>query len=173
MITYKEKLKHITTFIFDFDGVLSDGKIWVSSDGEQIRNTNVKDGYAIQYALKHGFKVCIISGGYSEGMKRRYDVFEGMDIFLKIANKIETYNEYVKKNNLSSHEILFMGDDIPDYHAMKLAGVKACPCDAAIEIQEISDYISSYKGGEGCVRDVIEHTMRLQGKWFQNGASVW
>ena len=96
MITYKEKLKHITTFIFDFDGVLSDGKIWVGSDGEQIRNTNVKDGYAIQYALKQGFKVCIISGGYSEGMKRRYDIFEGMDIFLRIPNKCEVYNDYVK-----------------------------------------------------------------------------
>lgn len=173
MINYKEKLKHITTFIFDFDGVLSDGKIWVGDDGEQIRNTNVKDGYAIQYALKHGYNVCVISGGYSEGMRKRYDVFEGMEVFLKASNKVEVYNEYVKSKNISSQEVLFMGDDIPDYEVMQLVGVKACPYDAAIEIQEIADYISGFKGGEGCVRDVIEHTMRLQGKWFKQDAVIW
>lgn len=173
MASYKEKLKHITTFIFDFDGVLSDGKIWVGSDGDQIRNTNVKDGYAIQYALKHGYRVCVISGGYSEGMKKRYNIFEEMDIFLKVSDKVKVYNEYLETNYIKSEEVLFMGDDIPDYEVMKLVGVKACPHDAAIEIQSISDYISAYKGGDGCVRDVIEHTMRLQGKWFQNGAGIW
>ena len=173
MLNYKEKLKHITTFIFDFDGVLSDGKVWVGGNGDQIRNTNVKDGYAIQYALKQGFRICVISGGYSEGMKKRYDIFQGMDIFLKVSDKVEVYNEYLQSNHLTAQEVLFMGDDIPDYEVMKLVGVKACPHDAAIEIQEIADYISGFKGGEGCVRDVIEHTMRLQGKWFQKGASVW
>ena len=173
MLNYKEKLKNITTFIFDFDGVLSDGKVWVGSNGDQIRNTNVKDGYAIQYALKQGYRVCIISGGYSEGMKKRYDIFEGIDIFLKVSDKVIVYNEYLKSNKLKNEEVLFMGDDIPDYEVMKLVGVKACPQDAAIEIQAIADYISSFKGGDGCVRDVIEHTMRLQGRWFQNGASIW
>lgn len=173
MLSYKEKLKNISTFIFDFDGVLSDGKVWVASNGDQIRNTNVKDGYAIQYALKQGYRVCVISGGYSEGMKKRYNIFEGMDIFLKVSDKVTVYNEYLETNKLKNKEVLFMGDDIPDYEVMKLVGVKACPQDAAIEIQTISDYISSFKGGEGCVRDVIEHTMRLQGNWFRNGASIW
>ena len=173
MAAYKEKLKNITTFIFDFDGVLSDGRVWVGRDGDQIRNTNVKDGYAIQYALKQGYNVCVISGGYSEGMKKRYEIFERMDVYLKISDKVKIYQEYIEKKQLKSEDVLFMGDDIPDYEVMKLVGVKACPNDAAIEIQEISDYISIFKGGDGCVRDVIEHTLRLHGRWFQNGAGIW
>jgi 3-deoxy-D-manno-octulosonate 8-phosphate phosphatase (KDO 8-P phosphatase) len=133
----------------------------------------VKDGYAIQYALKQGYYVCVISGGYSEGMKKRYEFFEGMDVFLKISDKVETYKQYLQMKNIEARQVLFMGDDIPDYEVMKLAGVKACPNDAAVEIQQIADYISIFKGGEGCVRDVIEHTLRLHGKWFLNGAVIW
>ncbi|MDD2622129.1 MAG: HAD hydrolase family protein [Bacteroidales bacterium] len=173
MAEYKEKLTSINTFIFDFDGVLSDGKVWVGANGDQIRNTNVKDGYAIQYALKQGYNVCVISGGYSEGMRKRYDMFEGMDVFLKISDKVATYKQYIESKKVASYQVLFMGDDIPDYEVMKLVGVKACPNDAAIEIQKIADYISIFKGGDGCVRDVIEHTLRLHGKWFLNGAEIW
>ena len=103
----------------------------------------------------------------------RYDMFEGMDVFLKISDKVATYKQYIESKKVASYQVLFMGDDIPDYEVMKLVGVKACPNDAAIEIQKIADYISIFKGGDGCVRDVIEHTLRLHGKWFLNGAEIW
>ena len=166
MAHYKEKLHTINSFIFDFDGVLSNGKVWVLPDGDQIRATNVKDGYAIHYALQNGYNVCIISGGYSESMRKRYDLFPGMDIFLKVADKMQCLQEYMQQKNLQKEQILCMGDDIPDYQILQNVGLSACPNDAAIEIQEIVEYISPFKGGEGCVRDVIEPTLRCQDKWF-------
>ena len=173
MKNYREKLAQITTFIFDFDGVLSDGKIYVIPGGEQLRATDVKDGYAIHYALKQGFKIAIISGGYSETMRERYANFPGMDIYLNIGDKIKTFHEYLEKHGLSQDEILYIGDDIPDYKVMQLAAVKCCPADAVEEIKSIADYISHRPGGSGCVRDVIEQTMKAQGKWFGEGACVW
>ncbi len=173
MANYKEKLHTINTFIFDFDGVLSNGKVWVLPDGDQIRATDVKDGYAIQYALKNGYNVCIISGGYSESMRKRYDLFPGMDIFLKVADKMQCLQEYMRRKGLSKEQILCMGDDIPDYQIIQACGLKCCPNDAAVEIQGIADYISPFKGGEGCVRDVIEQTLRCQDKWFKEGCHIW
>ena len=153
MKNYKEKLHAIKAFIFDFDGVLSDGKVYVQRDGEMVRATNTKDGYALQYALRKGYRVAIISGGYADSMRLRYKDFPGMDIF--------------------PENVLVMGDDIPDYQMMQMAGVKCCPADAAEEIKHISDYISFQPGGCGCVRDVIEQTLRLQGRWFEEDACVW
>lgn len=173
MANYKEKLPSITTFIFDFDGVLSDGKVWALPNGEQLRATNVKDGYAIQYALKLGYNICILSGGYSEGMYKRYEGFKGMDIFLKIPDKMKCFQQYLKDKKLSKEQILYMGDDIPDYHVMSASGLKACPKDAAIEIQELSDYISPFNGGCGCVRDVIEQTLRCKNQWFNEESHIW
>ncbi|MCR5189828.1 MAG: HAD hydrolase family protein [Bacteroidales bacterium] len=173
MAHYKEKLHTINTFIFDFDGVLSNGKVWVLPDGDQIRATDVKDGYAIHYALKCGYNVCIISGGYSESMRKRYDLFPGMDIFLKVADKMQCLQEYMQRKNLRKEQILCMGDDIPDYQILQACGLKCCPNDAAVEIQGIADYISPFKGGEGCVRDVIEQTLRCQDKWFKEGCHIW
>lgn len=173
MKNYKEKLHKIKAFVFDFDGVLSNGKIYVTGDGEQVRATNSKDGYALQYALKRGYKVVVISGGYAESMRMRYKNFPGMEINLKVSNKVTVYNEYLEKNGLLAEETLVMGDDIPDYPIMQLAGVKCCPADAATEIKELADYISIFNGGEGAVRDVIEQTLRLQGKWFDQNAHIW
>jgi 3-deoxy-D-manno-octulosonate 8-phosphate phosphatase (KDO 8-P phosphatase) len=173
MKNYKEKLKHITTFIFDFDGVLSNGKIIVMPDGDQLRTTDVKDGYAMQYALRMGYKVCIISGGYSESMRLRYQGFPQMDIFLNVPDKTKVFTQYLKQHNIQSEQVVYMGDDIPDYEVMQLAGLKSCPSDASIEIRETADYISHYKGGEGCVRDIIEQTLRCQGKWFRENACIW
>ena len=169
----KEKLEKITTFIFDFDGVLSDGKIYVLPDGDQIRATSVKDGYAIQYALKKGYRVAIISGGFSETMRLRYKTFRGMDIFLSVPDKVRKLQEYMSEHGITNEQILMMGDDIPDYEMMQQAGVKCCPADAATEIQETVDYISPKGGGCGCVRDVIEHTLKAQGKWFGTDACIW
>ncbi|MCL2246513.1 MAG: HAD hydrolase family protein [Lentimicrobiaceae bacterium] len=173
MNNYREKLQHITTFIFDFDGVLSDGKIWVLPDGEQMRATNVKDGYAMQYALRKGYRVAIISGGVGESMRLRYQSFKGIEIFLKVSDKVAVFQEYIKKNNLTPEEILYMGDDIPDYNLMKICGLKCCPADACTEIKEIVEYISFACGGQGCVRDVIEQALRAQNRWMEDDACIW
>lgn len=172
-MNYKGKLHSISTFVFDFDGVLSDGKIYVQRDGEQVRATNVKDGYALQYALRKGYNVAVISGGYSESMKLRYKDFIGMEMHLKVSDKVLEFNEYLASHNLKPEEVLVMGDDIPDYRMMQLAGVKCCPADAALEIQQIADYVSMFPGGNGAVRDVIEQVLRLQGNWFCEEAHVW
>ena len=173
MENYRQKLSKITTFIFDFDGVLSDATIYVLPDGDMIRGTNAKDGYAIQYALKKGFRVAIISGGFSETMRLRYRTFPKMDIYLKVPDKVAKLTEYMEENHLTQDEIMIMGDDIPDYKIMQRAGIKCCPADAATEIKEIADYISFQPGGHGCVRDVIEQTMKAQGKWFDADACIW
>lgn len=173
MANYKAKLHDINTFIFDFDGVLSDGKVYVQRDGEQVRATDVKDGYAMQYALKRGYRIAIISGGYAESMRLRYEGFPGIEIFLSVSNKIELFKEYMAKNQLKPENILVMGDDIPDYKMMLMAGVKCCPADAAEEIKHIADYISIRPGGNGAVRDVIEQVLRLHGKWFDENACIW
>ena len=173
MKNYKEKLRNIKAFIFDFDGVLSNGKVFVTADGEQVRATNVKDGYALHHALKKGYKIAVISGGYAESMRLRFREFHGMEMFLHVSNKIEVFNQYLADNGLKPEEVLVMGDDIPDYPMMQLAGVKCCPADAAIEIQQLADYISIRNGGEGAVRDVIEQTLRLQGNWFTADAHIW
>ena len=173
MDNYQTKLQHITTFIFDFDGVLSDGKIYVLPDGDQMRATDVKDGYALQYALRNGYHVAVISGGYSETMRLRYQSFTGMDIYLKVRDKVEAFHEYLKRYNLTPDEVMFVGDDIPDYKVMMLAGLKCCPADAAQEIRQIVDYVSCCPGGRGCVRDVIEQTLKTQGKWFEDDACLW
>jgi 3-deoxy-D-manno-octulosonate 8-phosphate phosphatase (KDO 8-P phosphatase) len=167
MLNYREKLQKITTFIFDFDGVLSDGKIWVLPDGEQMRATNVKDGYAMQYALRKGYRIAIISGGIAESMRLRYQSFTGIEIFLKVHDKVACFQSYKEKHNIIPEEVLYMGDDIPDYELMIICGLKCCPADACTEIKEIAEYISFANGGYGCVRDVIEQTLRAQNKWME------
>lgn len=173
MENYRKKLSEITTFIFDFDGVLSDGKIYVLPDGDQLRATGVKDGYALQYALRKGYRIAIISGGISESMRLRYQHFKGMEIYLRVHDKVELLKEYMEKHQISGDEILIMGDDIPDYKMMQFAAIKCCPADAAEEIKSIADYISFKGAGDGCARDVIEQTLKAQGKWFQEDACVW
>lgn len=173
MDNYRQKLKGITTFIFDFDGVLSDGRIWVLTNGDQIRATGAKDGYALQYALRKGFRVAIISGGYSETMKLRYQNFPGMDIFLKVSDKVELLTEYMAQHDLKQEQLLIMGDDIPDMKMMQMGSVKCCPADACEEVKSIADYISYQKGGRGAVRDVIEQTLKAQSRWMEDDACIW
>lgn len=173
MSNYKEKLQAINTFIFDYDGVLTDGKVLVINENEQLRSSNVKDGYALQYAVKKGYRICIISGGNSSSMSQRMESLGITDVFLGIQNKLETYNNYLSDNNLDKSQIVYMGDDIPDYEVMLNVGVATCPSDAANEIKSIADYISDSKGGEGCVRDIIEQVLRLHNKWFHKEAFHW
>lgn len=173
MKNYRERLKNITTFIFDFDGVLSDGKIWVLPDGEQVRATGVKDGYALQYALKKGYRVAIISGGIADSMRLRYKNFPGIEIYLSVHDKTKVFEEYMAKHGITENEILMMGDDIPDYEIMRRCNIKTCPADASQEIKDIVDYISFQNGGQGAVRDVIEQTLKAQGRWFEADACIW
>ncbi|MDG1038186.1 MAG: HAD-IIIA family hydrolase [Polaribacter sp.] len=167
-ISYKQLLPKINTLIFDVDGVLTNGMVTIMPDGELIRHMNIKDGYALKAAVDKGLNVCIISGGKNEGVRTRLTNLGIKDIYLGAHDKIKQYNELVKKYDLKSENILYMGDDIPDYPVMELVGLPSCPNDAAPEIQRISKYISYKKGGEGCVRDIIEQILRVQGKWENN-----
>ena len=166
--SYKEYLTNITTFIFDVDGVLTDGTITVTTDGEMLRTMNVKDGFALKTAIDAGFNMCIISGGSNEGVRKRLAGLGIKDIYLGAHNKIEQLNEFLSNNNIQPSQVLYMGDDIPDYPVMKLAGLPCCPQDAVPEIKAISKYISHKNGGKGAVRDVIEQVLKVQGKWNGN-----
>jgi len=166
--SYKQYLSTIDTLIFDVDGVLTNGTVTVLPDGEMIRQMNIKDGYALRCAIKAGLRVCVISGGTNEGVRIRLKHLGIDDVYLGAHDKIEQYHELLDMYNLNSKNIMYMGDDVPDYPVMKLVGLPCCPNDAAPEIQEISKYISYKKGGEGCARDIIEQILRVQGKWVGN-----
>lgn len=160
-----EKFKSIKTFVFDVDGVLTDGSLLVLNDGQMARRMNIRDGYALQLAVKKGYRVVIISGGTSDAVQERLNKLGVLDCFLKIDNKKATLVEYVAAHQLNWEEILFMGDDIPDYVPMRLTGLPCCPADAAPEIKQISVYISPVAGGHGCARDVIEKVLKLNDHW--------
>jgi 3-deoxy-D-manno-octulosonate 8-phosphate phosphatase (KDO 8-P phosphatase) len=164
--SYKEIMNDITTFIFDVDGVLTDGSVFVTNEGEILRTMNIRDGYAMKAAVESGYNVCIISGGSNEGVRVRLRNLGITDIHLGTPNKVETYKEYIELYNIKPEQVLYMGDDIPDYHVMQLVGLPTCPQDASPEIKNISNYISHIKGGHGAARDVIEQVMKVQGKWM-------
>lgn len=163
--SYKEIMPAINTFIFDVDGVLTDGTITVFPDGELIRTMNIKDGYALKTAVNKGYNVCIISGGTNQAVKSRLNGLGITDIYLGAHNKIDQLEEYFDIYDINPDHVLYMGDDIPDLPVMKMCGLAACPKDAVPEIQDISHYISQKKGGKGCVRDVIEQVLKVQDKW--------
>jgi len=173
MSNYKEKLLKVNTFIFDYDGVLTDGTVILTSNGDALRTANVKDGYAMQLAIKKNYRIAIISGGYSESIKHRFDSLNIQDVFLGVDKKIDVYKQYLETHNLTNENILFMGDDIPDYEIMHQAGVPTCPADAAEEIKKAATYISHQAGGHGCVRDIIEQVLKVQGKWMNDDAYHW
>ncbi len=177
MNKYPKNLTEITTFIFDIDGVLTDGSIIVEPTGEQTRTMNVKDGFALQLAVKRGFKVAIISGGKNQIVKKRFAGLGIHDIYMGASDKWEAFDELKLTYNLIDQEIAYMGDDIPDYEIMNTIGLPACPNDAAIEIKQIAQYISPIPGGKGCVRDIIEKVLRAQEKWFNpqkiDEAKIW
>lgn len=166
--SYKTYLKNITTFIFDVDGVLTDGTITITTTGEMLRTMHTKDGYAIKAALTAGYNVCIISGGTNEGVRERLKALGVTDIYLGAHHKKDELREYMDIYNIKSEQALFMGDDLPDYEVMQMVGLACCPQDAVPEIKAISHYISHKDGGKGCVRDVIEQVLKVQGKWQQN-----
>lgn len=162
---FKEKLKNVKAFVFDVDGVFS-STFLVERDAELLRFMNAKDGFAVRYAADNGYIVGLISGGVSNSVKLRFNMLGISEVYLNSKNKISDFEIFCKKNNLKPSEILYMGDDLPDYEIMKNTDViSTCPADAVPEILEISEYISDKNGGEGCVRDVIEQVLKSQEKW--------
>lgn len=159
------RFKLIRTFVFDMDGVLTDGNIIVDSENNWLRKMNIRDGYALQLAAKSGFDIIIISGSESTFVRDRLNRLGIKEVFMDVKDKQDFLKNYVEEKNISLHELLFMGDDIPDYFCMKMAGISACPADAAFDIKEIASYISPFGGGNGCVRDVIEKVLKLNNKW--------
>lgn len=167
-MNFKEGLGKVTTFIFDVDGVISEERFYFF-DEKPIKSFNLKDGYAMQLALKKGYRLCVISGSHTESMKDRLHALGIPHLFFRQSNKLSCYESFIQAEKISHDEILYMGDDLPDYEVMKLVGVPVCPADAAHEIKSISKYVSPRKGGEACVRDVIEQVMRCQGTWEIGG----
>lgn len=170
---FKQLLKNVSTFIFDVDGVFTDGSVFLFENGQPVRRMNIKDGYAVQLAAKKGYRIVIISGGRSESVKTRLKGLGATNVFLGVSDKTEVFDDYLTENNIDPSTVLYMGDDIPDYSVMKKSGVPVCPSNAATEIKEISVYVSPIAGGYGCVRDVIEQTLRVQGKWMDGDAHQW
>lgn len=169
MKNFKTRLRNITTIIFDVDGVLTDGKVFFIAGQGPVRNMFTKDAFAIQAAIKKGYRIAIITGGNPEILKESLERLGVQDIFIKQSDKLACYKDYIYTNNLSDAEVMFVGDDLPDWEVMKRVGIAACPADSAHEIKEISIYISDKKGGEGCARDVIEQVMRARGHWEISG----
>jgi 3-deoxy-D-manno-octulosonate 8-phosphate phosphatase (KDO 8-P phosphatase) len=158
----------IRAFIFDVDGVLTNGTVTLLPDGGQMRQMTAKDGYALQLAVKKGYKVSVISGGKSQPVIDRLNALGVSDLFMGVSHKYDVFEEYCLQHELNHQACLYMGDDIPDYEVLKIVGISACPSDAAPEIKAICNYISPITGGKGCVRDVIEKTMKIQHKWFRD-----
>ena len=172
MISYKERLSAITTFLFDVDGVLTTGEVMLMN-GSVIRTLNSKDGYAIQYAVKKGYRVLIVTGGNSQDVKDRLEGLGAQKVVLRSSDKLVVYEQLKQEFEFTDAQALYMGDDIPDIPVMRLAGVSTCPQDAAVEVKALCHYQSPLNGGKACVRDVIEQVMRLQGKWMNDDAYHW
>ena len=166
MTFIKEKFQNIKGLLFDVDGVLSCDVSGLDENGDPVRTSNVKDGFAIRYALQNGFQIGIITGSNIERVKLRYQKIGVTHIYINSFNKTERLEDFLKKTGLQKEETLFMGDDLVDYEVMKEVGVPVCPSDAVPEIKAISHYIAEKEGGKGCVREVIEQVMRSQKKWF-------
>lgn len=166
-------LGKIKAFVFDVDGVLSCDIVSLHPNGDPMRTVNIKDGYALQLAVKKGYQVAIITGGYTEAVKIRFSRLGIASIYMNSAVKINDFRDFMEKTGLNPEEILYAGDDIPDYEVMKIVGLPVAPADAAPEIKEIARYISLKKGGEGIARDVIEQTMKAQGHWMNDEAFGW
>lgn len=160
-----ENLKNINTFIFDIDGVLTDGTVLLLPDSIQARTMHVKDGLALQMALTNGYNVVVISGGYSEPVITRMHYLGVTEVFLAIKNKLQFINNYLEEKKIQWGQVLYMGDDLPDIPVLQKAEFSCCPVDAAAEIKHICKYISPIKGGQGCVRDVIEKVLKLHDQW--------
>lgn len=166
MIDYD--LSRIKALVFDVDGVLSTDVMQLSPEGDPVRTVNVKDGYALQLAVKMGLHICIITGARVASVRKRFEGLGIQDVYIASSVKMKDYNEFVARYGLDKADILYMGDDIPDYQIMQDCGLPCCPADACPEIKSISRYVSPMAGGRGCVRDVVEQVLKVQGKWLSD-----
>ncbi|WP_411030483.1 KdsC family phosphatase [Spongiimicrobium sp. 3-5] len=166
--SYKEYLKDITTFVFDVDGVFTDGTLLITTEGAMLRKMSVKDGYALKTALMKGYNVCIITGGTDEGVRNRLKGLGVTDIYLGAHHKVEPLEEYLDIYNIAPENVLYMGDDLPDIPPMKIVALPTCPQDAVAEVKAVSKYVSHKDGGDGCVRDIIEQVLKVRGDWYDN-----
>ena len=173
MSNYKALLQKVDTFIFDYDGVMTDGKVILMENGQPLRMANVKDGYVLQLIIKLGFNVVVISGGFSKSMENRFETLGIKDVFLGTKNKEIVLEKYLSDRSIDPEHVVYMGDDIPDLRVMQTVGIPVCPADAVEEIKNISIYISDKNGGAGCVRDIIEQVLKVQGKWMSAEAYSW
>ncbi len=173
MGNFKEDLRKVKAFIFDVDGVFSTSKIILHPSGDMMRTMNIKDGFACFFLIKKGFPVGIITGGNSESVRMRFQKLGVKDIYMNSTNKMKDFDDFTGKYDLKPENVLYMGDDLPDYEVMRKTGIPTCPADAVEEIKSISRYISDKNGGEGCVRDVIEQVLRLNGYWMDSETFSW
>ena len=166
MKNFKEELSFVKAFAFDVDGVFSNCNVYLHPSGDMMRTMNIKDGFAVKLAVKKGYPVCIITGGISESVRIRFQGLGVNDVYLNSPDKLNDLTEFCNNHQVSLNNVLYMGDDLPDINVMGNVGIPTCTSDAVEEIKSISKYISHHKGGEGCVRDVIEQVLRAQGNWF-------
>ena len=168
--SYKTLLKDIKAFVFDVDGVLTDGTVIVDTQGQLLRNMNIKDGFALKAAADKKYPMCIISGGTNPGVQKRLEVLGISEVHLGAHHKKELLMDFIKRHDLTANQVCYMGDDLPDYEVMTMVGLACCPQDAVPEIKSIAQYISHRSGGKGCVRDIIEQVLKTQGNWFDGGS---
>lgn len=172
MGNFKEDIVKTEAFIFDVDGVMTDGGIMPLVDGDFIRKYYAKDGYAIAYALRMGYKVCIITGGRGATLDHRLKMLGITDVYLDCIDKISAMQDFFARHGLDPANVIYMGDDIPDLECMKAVGIPVCPSDAASEVIEASRYVSEFAGGHGCVRDIIEQVLRARGDWARDSQGM-
>ena len=172
MGNFKEDIARVEAMVFDVDGVMTDGRIIPTAEGDFIRCYNCKDGYALAYAIRHGYRVCVITGGYGKILERRLRMLGMQDFYIDCMDKITTLREYMKKHDLKPENVLYMGDDIPDLECMREVGMPVCPADSAPEVIECSRYISEFEGGRGAVRDIVEQVLRARGDWAKSSEGV-
>ncbi len=170
---FKEELRKVKAFAFDVDGVLSRTTMTLHPSGEPMRTINIKDGYALQLAVKKGYPIGIITGGSTHSIRARFKNLGIQDVFMGASHKIEDLYRFLKLHELNAEEVLYMGDDLPDFEIMSAVGFPTCPADAVTEIKQKAKYISHINGGEGCVRDIIEQVLRLHNKWMDGDAFHW
>ena len=166
-------LSGVSAFLFDYDGGMTDGTVYMDSNGDPLRTSNVKDGYALQLAVKLGYHVAVISGALSTNITKRLHSLGVKEVYVGVPDKVVQLETYLHEHQLSPEQVVFMGDDIPDMKVMQQVGVPACPADAAEEIKSISRFISTRPGGKGCVRDIIEQTLKAQERWMTAEAYSW
>ena len=172
MGNFKEDIARVEAFVFDVDGVMTDGGIIPTPDGDFIRRYYAKDGYALAYAIREGYKICVISGGRGEMLRRRLEMLGIEDMYLNCMDKIAAIEEFITRYGLNSENVIYMGDDIPDLECMERVGIPVCPADACSEVIEASRYVSEFCGGKGAVRDIVEQVLRSQDEWAKDRTGV-